>query len=178
MGVREISASRAWNSPPPGPVSHPPGAKFASLAAATGKLRSSGTSAATNISQLDRAELGGVSGGDDPCPGLPGGLLDHGQVGGAELAGLVWHEHVVLVQRHGPAQLVGALVLAEEFGDVVVLGQALVLQHPRGVGRGGQPDHPPPPPVMAEYQVLAKQCPACGETSVGLASAGVTGRVQ
>ena len=37
---------------------------------------------------------------------------------------------------------------------------------------------PPPPPVVTEYQVLAKQCPACGETSVGLASAGVTGQVQ
>jgi transposase len=37
---------------------------------------------------------------------------------------------------------------------------------------------PPPPPVVTEYQVLAKQCPACGETSVGLAPAGVTGRVQ
>ena len=37
---------------------------------------------------------------------------------------------------------------------------------------------PPPPPVVTEYQVLAKQCPACGETSTGLAPAGVTGRVQ
>ena len=37
---------------------------------------------------------------------------------------------------------------------------------------------PPPPPVVTEYQMLAKQCPACGETSTGLASAGVTGRVQ
>ena len=37
---------------------------------------------------------------------------------------------------------------------------------------------PPPPPVVTEYQVLAKECPACGETSIGLAPAGVTGRVQ
>ena len=37
---------------------------------------------------------------------------------------------------------------------------------------------PPPPPVVTEYQVLAKRCPGCGETSVGLAPAGVTGRVQ
>jgi transposase len=37
---------------------------------------------------------------------------------------------------------------------------------------------PPPPPAVTEYQVLAKQCPACGETSIGLAPAGVTGRVQ
>jgi transposase len=37
---------------------------------------------------------------------------------------------------------------------------------------------PPPPPVVTEYQVLGKQCPACGETSIGLAPAGVTGRVQ
>jgi transposase len=37
---------------------------------------------------------------------------------------------------------------------------------------------PPPPPAVTEYQVLAKECPACGETSVGLAPAGVTGRVQ
>jgi transposase len=37
---------------------------------------------------------------------------------------------------------------------------------------------PPPPPVVTEYQILARQCPACGETSVGLAPAGVTGRVQ
>ena len=37
---------------------------------------------------------------------------------------------------------------------------------------------PPPPPVVTEYQILAKECPACGETSIGLAPAGVTGRVQ
>jgi transposase len=37
---------------------------------------------------------------------------------------------------------------------------------------------PPPPPVVTEYQILGKQCPACGETSIGLAPAGVTGRVQ
>jgi transposase len=37
---------------------------------------------------------------------------------------------------------------------------------------------PPPPPAVIEYQVTAKQCPACGEISTGLAPAGVTGRVQ
>ena len=74
---------------------------------------------------------------------MAGGLLNHGQVGGAELAGLIQHEHVVAVQRDGPPELVGAFGLAEEFGDVVALGQALVLQHPGGVGGGGQPDHPP-----------------------------------
>ena len=37
---------------------------------------------------------------------------------------------------------------------------------------------PPPPPTVTEYQVAAKQCPDCGEISVGLAPAGVTGRVQ
>ena len=37
---------------------------------------------------------------------------------------------------------------------------------------------PPPPPSVTEYQVAAKQCPECGEVSVGLAPAGVTGRVQ
>ena len=37
---------------------------------------------------------------------------------------------------------------------------------------------PPPPPEVTEYQILAKECPACGETSIGLAPAGVTGRVQ
>ena len=37
---------------------------------------------------------------------------------------------------------------------------------------------PPPPPVVTEYQILARECPGCGETSVGLAPAGVTGRVQ
>ena len=37
---------------------------------------------------------------------------------------------------------------------------------------------PPPPPEVTEYQVQAKQCPACGEVSAGLAPAGVTGRVQ
>jgi transposase len=37
---------------------------------------------------------------------------------------------------------------------------------------------PPPPPVVTEYQVLAKECPGCGETSAGLAPAGVAGRVQ
>jgi transposase len=37
---------------------------------------------------------------------------------------------------------------------------------------------PPPPPAVTEYQVAARQCPECGEVSVGLAPAGVTGRVQ
>ena len=37
---------------------------------------------------------------------------------------------------------------------------------------------PPPPPAVTEYRVAAKCCPACGEISVGLAPAGVTGRVQ
>ena len=37
---------------------------------------------------------------------------------------------------------------------------------------------PPPPPTVTEYQVAAKQCPECGVVSVGLAPAGVTGRVQ
>ena len=32
--------------------------------------------------------------------------------------------------------------------------------------------------TVTEYQVAAKQCPECGEVSVGLALAGVTGRVQ
>ena len=31
---------------------------------------------------------------------------------------------------------------------------------------------------MTEYQVAARQCPGCGEVSVGLAPAGVTGRAQ
>ena len=47
------------------------------------------------------------------------------------------------MQRDRPAQLVGPLDLAEELGDVVALGQSLVLQHPGGVGRRGQPDDPP-----------------------------------
>jgi len=37
---------------------------------------------------------------------------------------------------------------------------------------------PPPPPEVIEYQVQARECPGCGEISVGLAPAGVTGRVQ
>jgi len=37
---------------------------------------------------------------------------------------------------------------------------------------------PPPPPTVTEYQVAAKECPECGEVSVGLAPAGATGRVQ
>ena len=37
---------------------------------------------------------------------------------------------------------------------------------------------PPPPPEVTEFQVAEKQCPRCGETSAGLAPAGVTGRVQ
>lgn len=37
---------------------------------------------------------------------------------------------------------------------------------------------PPPPPEVTEYRVLSKRCPGCGETSVGLAPDGVTGRVQ
>ena len=89
---------------------------------------------------FDGAELGGVAGGDDPGPGLPGRLLHHGQVGGGELAGLVQDEHVVPVQRDGAAQFVGAFGLAEELGDVVALGQALVRQDPGGVGGGGQAD--------------------------------------
>jgi hypothetical protein len=47
------------------------------------------------------------------------------------------------VQRDGPAQLVGAFDLAEEFGDVVGLGQALAAQDPGRVRRRGQADHPP-----------------------------------
>jgi hypothetical protein len=92
---------------------------------------------------LDGAELGGVAGGDDPGPGLPRRLADHSQVGGAELAGLVQDEHVVPVQGHGAAELVGAFGFAKKLGDVVALGQALMLQHPAGVGRGGQPDDAP-----------------------------------
>ncbi len=37
---------------------------------------------------------------------------------------------------------------------------------------------PPPPPEVIEYQVQARECPACGEISAGLAPQGVTGRVQ
>jgi transposase len=37
---------------------------------------------------------------------------------------------------------------------------------------------PPPPPTVVEYQVGARQCPACGQVSTGLAPEGVTGRVQ
>jgi transposase len=37
---------------------------------------------------------------------------------------------------------------------------------------------PPPPPEVTEYQVQAKQCPECGEVSIGLAPDGVTGRLQ
>jgi len=37
---------------------------------------------------------------------------------------------------------------------------------------------PPPPPSVTEYQVAAKRCPECGEVSVGLAPAGMTGRAQ
>ena len=89
---------------------------------------------------FDRAELGGVAGGDDPGSGLPGRLADHGQIRRGELAGLIQDQHVVPVQGHRAAQLVGAFDLAEELGDVVALGQALVGQHPGRVGRGGQAD--------------------------------------
>jgi transposase len=37
---------------------------------------------------------------------------------------------------------------------------------------------PPPPPTVIEYQVQAKTCGNCGEVTVGLAPAQVTGRVQ
>ncbi len=37
---------------------------------------------------------------------------------------------------------------------------------------------PPPPPTVTEYRVAARCCPECGEVSVGLAPAGVTGRAQ
>ena len=37
---------------------------------------------------------------------------------------------------------------------------------------------PPPPPVVTEYQVQEKLCPACGAPSTGLAPAEVTGRVR
>ena len=108
---------------------------------------------------LDSAELGGVAGGDDPGPGLPGRFADHGQVGRAELAGLIEHEHVVLVQRDGAAQLVGAFGLAEELGDVVALGQALVLQYPGGVGGGGQADDPP---AGEAWSTAGRTRPWCG----------------
>ena len=45
-----------------------------------------------------------------------------------------------MVQRDGVAQVVGAFGLAEELGDVVALGEALVGQDPGGVGGGGQAD--------------------------------------
>jgi transposase len=37
---------------------------------------------------------------------------------------------------------------------------------------------PPPPPTVIEYQVQARQCARCGEVTVGLAPAHVTGRAQ
>jgi transposase len=37
---------------------------------------------------------------------------------------------------------------------------------------------PPPPPSVTGYQVAAKECPGCGEVSVGLAPPGVNGRAQ
>jgi transposase len=37
---------------------------------------------------------------------------------------------------------------------------------------------PPPPPKVIGYQVRAKQCPACGVTTTGVAPAGVTSLVQ
>lgn len=37
---------------------------------------------------------------------------------------------------------------------------------------------PPPPTRVTEYQVVAKKCPACGETATGAAPAGVTSLVQ
>jgi transposase len=37
---------------------------------------------------------------------------------------------------------------------------------------------PPPPPPVTGYQVAAKQCPECGEASVGLAPPGVAGRAR
>jgi transposase len=37
---------------------------------------------------------------------------------------------------------------------------------------------PPPPPTVIEYQVQARTCGNCGEVTVGLAPAHVTGRVQ
>jgi len=37
---------------------------------------------------------------------------------------------------------------------------------------------PPPPPTVIEYQVQARECGNCGEVAIGVAPAGVTGRVQ
>ncbi len=37
---------------------------------------------------------------------------------------------------------------------------------------------PPPPPTVIEYRVVAKQCPACGQTTLGAAPAGVTSLAQ
>jgi transposase len=37
---------------------------------------------------------------------------------------------------------------------------------------------PPPRPLVTEYLVQARVCPACGATSIGQAPAGVSGRVQ
>jgi hypothetical protein len=56
-----------------------------------------------HAASFDRPELGGIAGGDDPGPGLPGRLLHHGQVGGGELAGLVQDQDVVLMQGNGAA---------------------------------------------------------------------------
>ena len=36
----------------------------------------------------------------------------------------------------------------------------------------------PPPPTVTEYQMVAKLCPACGETTTGTAPAGVTSLAQ
>ena len=37
---------------------------------------------------------------------------------------------------------------------------------------------PPPPPRVIQCQVVAKKCPACGETATGAAPAGITSLVQ
>jgi transposase len=41
-----------------------------------------------------------------------------------------------------------------------------------------EPPPPPPRPLVTEYQVQARICPACGMTSVGTPPQGVTGRAQ
>jgi hypothetical protein len=91
---------------------------------------------------LDRAELAGVAHRVQPGPGVPGGLLDQREIGGGCLRGLIQYQHVIGVDLHRVAQSVGVRNLPEELGDVVRLGQPLILQHVGRVGAGRQADYP------------------------------------
>jgi transposase len=79
-----------------------------------------------------------------------------------------------LRQSAHPGETVACGPAACGGGGADLAGEPVLLTQKRQVFEAA----PPPPPEVIEYQVQAKLCPGCGEVSVGVAPAGVTGRVQ